>query len=235
MMKHPQAGGWREGSGQAPLGRRQGLITQGCRSCASQGMWSEGSRTPRVGLGPGQCKAARVKGSVWAEVCRSLHLEATPEAWLSPSGCPSPLSHAATAPDAAALLETLTLPPLFPISGLWPFQRDRLHRPLHRRVPAVLCLIGQIHRRISSQNQTRNGVTLTENCACQSRAQEGGEALLRSGAAPRGPQGEGAARGGEGTRDHQPALGLPAGQSSFADRSCNTGLWFLLLLEVSRQ
>lgn len=33
-----------------------------------------------------------------------------------------------------------------------------------------------------------------ENCVCQSRAQEGGEAFLRSGTAPQGPQGEGAAR-----------------------------------------
>ena len=113
---------------------------------------------------------------MWAEVCRSLHLEVTVEAWLSPSGCPSPLAHAATAPDAVALLETLTLPPLFPVSGLWPFQQDRLHRPLRHRVPAVLCLISQVHRRVSSQNQTRSGVTLTENCVCQSRAQEGGEA-----------------------------------------------------------
>lgn len=115
--EHPQAGGWREGSCRAPLGRRQGPIAQGCRSCASRGTRSEGSRTPRLGLAPRQRKAAGVKGSVWAEVCQSLCLEAMLKAWLSPSCCPSPLSHAAMASDTAASLEPLMSPPLFLILG----------------------------------------------------------------------------------------------------------------------
>lgn len=78
-------------------------------------------------------------------------------------------------------------------------------------------------------------MTLTEKWVCQSRAREGGEALLGRGAAPRGPWGEGAAQGWEGTGGHQPPLGLPTRQSSFANSSCKTGLGFLLLLEVSRQ
>lgn len=69
------------------------------------------------GSGPPAVQSGGVKGSVWAELCQSLCLEAMLKAWLSPSCCLSPLSHAAMASDTAASLEPLMLPPLFPILG----------------------------------------------------------------------------------------------------------------------
>lgn len=72
-------------------------------------------------------------------------------------------------------------------------------------------------------------MTLTEHCVCQSRAQEGGEAWTVGSPGRGGCSGRGGDTG-------PPATPGAAGQTEqLCQQVLQYGLWFLLLLDISRQ
>ena len=212
--QHPQAGGWREGSHRAPQ--------LGCQ-LRSPRLRSEGSHTPRVGPGPARCTAARAKGRVGGQ------RRADPSAWrrCSRLGCHRPAVPALVTcchgPSTAASLGTPTVPPLFPTAACGrssgtgcavPSAGARraasrrpgpqtwlLPKPSRKAMTLSIALVKAVHRR--------------EAQLCFEAAQ------------PRGVPGRGGSSGRGG--DTGPQLPRAASaQSSFASRSCRTGLRLLL-------